>query len=37
MSDSYKINTFNGVSKTIIIWNPTWGPELLDEYDNHDD
>ena len=37
MSDSYKINKFNGVSNTIIIWHPKWGPELLDEYDDHDD
>ena len=36
MSDSYKINKFNGVSNTIIIWRPTWGPELLDEYDDHE-
>ena len=37
MSDSYKTNKFNGVSNTIIIWHPKWGPELLDEYDDHDD
>ena len=37
MSDSYKITKFNGVSNTIIIWHPKWGPELLDEYDDHDD
>ena len=25
------------VSNTIIIWRPTWGSELLHEYDDHVD